>query len=55
MEHAQKMRVPEPQRNEIPFMGGRPERDTAIGQEDILNLIIALNTAATLAEFFDLV
>ena len=36
----------------IPFMGGRPRRDTIITDDDIMNLIIACNTCSTLEEFF---
>ena len=35
----------------IPFKGGRPERKTVIGKEDLLNLHIALNTVSTFEEF----
>ena len=35
----------------IPFLGGRPERQTIIGKDDILNLAITLNTCATVDEF----
>jgi hypothetical protein len=35
----------------IPFLEGRPKRDTVIGKEDILNLSIALETSGTLEEF----
>jgi hypothetical protein len=30
----------------IPFMGGRPARETVISKDDILNLIITLNTTS---------
>ena len=33
----------------------RPKRDTVIGQEDIINLKIALGTAKTIEEFIKLV
>jgi len=39
----------------IPFKGGKPARNTAIGNEDILNLRIALNTAESLEVFLTLV
>jgi hypothetical protein len=39
----------------IPFMTGRPVREKVIGQEDLLNLRIALNTARTLEEFVKMV
>jgi hypothetical protein len=35
----------------IPYLGGRPERPTIIGKDDILNLEITLNTCATVDEF----
>ncbi len=35
----------------IPFLGGRPKRETVIGKEDIMNVVIALNTSATVDEF----
>lgn len=50
MERTQKTKYQIPQT--IPFLGGRPDRDTAIGQEDFLNLQIALNTASSLDELF---
>ncbi|MCX7726475.1 MAG: hypothetical protein N2053_06470 [Chitinispirillaceae bacterium] len=37
----------------IPFMRGRPEREGNINSDDILNLIIAINTCSTLEELFD--
>ena len=37
----------------IPFLGGRPVRDTAISQDDVVNLLIALNTSRSLEEFAD--
>lgn len=40
---------------EIPYMEGRPERVTPIGEEDIQNLLIALNTAKSLEDFLALV
>lgn len=42
-------------RDYIPFKEGRPRRDTPISPEDIVNLVIALNTATTLDEFLRLV
>ena len=39
----------------IPFLGGRPERDTIIGSDDIMNLQIALETCKTFKEFFAVV
>jgi hypothetical protein len=35
----------------IPFLGGRPKRQTIIGKDDILNLEITLNTCSTVDEF----
>jgi len=34
----------------IPFMSGRPERETVIGKDDMMNLEIALNTSETVEE-----
>ena len=39
----------------IDFLSGRPERDRAINDEDIVNLKIAINTAKSLDEFLELV
>lgn len=39
----------------IPFLEGRPNRDSAINTEDLLNLKIALNTAKSLDDFLSLV
>lgn len=39
----------------IPLFGGRPERDTIIGSDDITNLQIALETCKTFKEFFTVV
>jgi len=39
----------------IPFMKGRPARETIIGDDDIYNLKIALETTKSLEEFFALV
>lgn len=35
----------------IPFLSGRPERETVIGKEDLMNLEIVLNTTKTVEEF----
>ena len=35
----------------IPFFSGRPERETVIGKEDLMNLEIVLNTTKTVEEF----
>jgi hypothetical protein len=35
----------------IPFLGGRPKRETIISHEDIMNLEITLNTCASVEEF----
>jgi hypothetical protein len=37
----------------IPFLGGRPKRQTVIGKEDIMNLEIALYTSASVQEFLE--
>ena len=37
----------------IPFLGGRPARETVIGNEDVIDLSIALNTCRTLEELFE--
>lgn len=34
---------------------GRPDRDTAIGKEDIDNLLIALNTTNDVLEFLEVI
>ncbi len=36
----------------IPFLGGRPQRESIIGNDDIMNLLIACNTCSTLEDFF---
>lgn len=36
----------------IPFLGGRPQRNIIISPDDITNLIIACNTCSNLEEFF---
>lgn len=38
----------------IPFLGGRPQRETVIGADDIMNLRIACNTKNSLEEFLQL-
>ena len=38
----------------IPFLKGRPERNTAIRTDDIANLKIALNTAKNFNEFISI-
>ena len=38
-------------KNYIPMFEGRPKRDMDIGQEDILNLQIALNTTSSVSDF----
>lgn len=38
-------------RNEYPELSKRPERNTVINDDDIVNLQIALNTATTINEF----
>jgi hypothetical protein len=35
----------------IPFLGGRPERETVIRMDDIMNLKINLNTTDSVDEF----
>jgi hypothetical protein len=35
----------------IPFLGGRPNRESEISEEDVINLQIALNTSKTLEDF----
>jgi hypothetical protein len=37
----------------IPFLGGRPERQTIIGKDEIMNLEITLNTSPTVDEFLE--
>ncbi|MBD3314410.1 MAG: hypothetical protein GF344_01370 [Chitinivibrionales bacterium] len=37
--------------NYIPFLGGRPKRNTIISDDEVLNLSIALNTSKNLDEF----
>jgi len=35
----------------IPFLGGRPKRQTVINHDDLLNMRILLNTASSFEEF----
>ncbi len=35
----------------IPFMGGRPDRSTVISADDVLDLVILLNTTEATEEF----
>jgi hypothetical protein len=35
----------------IPFLSGRPNRETVIGKDDMMNLAIVLNTTNTIEEF----
>jgi hypothetical protein len=35
----------------IPFLSGRPDRETVIGKDDLMNLAIVLNTAITVEDF----
>jgi hypothetical protein len=35
----------------IPFLSGRPERETVIGKDDLMNLEIAIGTTTTVDEF----
>jgi hypothetical protein len=37
----------------IPFLGGRPERVTVIGEDDVVDLKINLNTTASVEEFIE--
>lgn len=39
----------------IPFLEGRPQRDTVIGEDDILNLKIALETAKSFSAFLEMI
>jgi hypothetical protein len=41
------------QNNESKMFEGRPERDTDIGQDDINNLIIAMNTTNSVEDFLN--
>lgn len=38
----------------IPFLGGRPDRDTVINDDDIANLKINLNVTKSVDEFIEL-
>ena len=40
-------------RSIIPFMQGRPVRDTIIQKDDITNLVILLNTCNSFSEFLN--
>jgi hypothetical protein len=35
----------------IPFLGGRPKRETIINKDEIMNLAILINTTANVEEF----
>ena len=37
----------------IPFLQGRPQRVAAINSDDVVNLVIALNTSRNFEEFLD--
>ena len=37
----------------IPFLAGRPKRETVIGRDDEANLAIALNTSSSFEDFLD--
>lgn len=37
----------------IPFKGGRPEREEAISEDDVVDLRIALETSRTLERLFE--
>ena len=39
----------------IPFGKGKPKRDTVIKTDDVVNLVIALNTAKSMEEFLMIV
>lgn len=39
----------------IPYLSGRPERETIINEDDRRNLMIALNTATSLDEFITMI
>ena len=39
----------------IPFLGGRPDRDTVISEEDITDLKINLNVTHSVEEFLQLI
>ncbi|MCU0609607.1 MAG: hypothetical protein MUF22_07565 [Chitinispirillaceae bacterium] len=38
-------------REYIPFLGGRPKRETVISSDDVINLTIRLNTVDQVEEF----
>lgn len=38
---------------QIPFLGGRPVREEAINQDDLINLQIALFTSESLEDFLN--
>jgi hypothetical protein len=37
----------------IPFLGGRPSRESTISEDEVINLIITLNTARSMDEFLE--
>ena len=37
----------------IPFLGGRPNRETIISRDDITNISILLNTTSSVSEFLE--
>ena len=37
----------------IPFLGGRPDRERIIGSDDVVDLVIALNTVRSVEELLD--
>lgn len=37
----------------IPFLGGRPKRDTAVDRDDLVNLAILLNVCKTVDELLE--
>jgi len=39
----------------IPFLSGRPDQNTVIGSDDVLNLRIALNTTGSVEEFLKVI
>jgi hypothetical protein len=42
-------------KEQIPFLGGRPDRLTIISQDEITNLVINLNIAKSVDEFLQMV
>lgn len=44
-----------PEEKAIAVLSNRPERETIISEDDILNLRIALNTESSLEEFIEVV